>query len=179
MTQPKKLNGGTIYQQAADGLWCAAIALPSLNGTRRKKVVRSKDRAVVEAKLLEMNPAVRGVGHRSRPELMREARAIATHKPSEWHAKVRASTKECRYCDTPLNAFNMVKDHMVSIDCGGSDGIDNVQPICWECNNEKRKTPHDEFEYRGEKPRAFRVMPAKRKEYERGQQARLEREARR
>jgi 5-methylcytosine-specific restriction endonuclease McrA len=175
MTQPKRLNGGTIYRQSSDGLWCAAIALPSINGTRRKKVVRSKDRAVVEAKLLEMNPEVRGVGHRSRPEALRAARAIATHTPSEWHAKVRASPKTCRYCETALNGFNMVKDHMISIECGGSDGIDNVQPICWECNNEKRKTPHDAFEYHGQRPRPFTVMPAKRKEYERGQEVRAQR----
>lgn len=172
MKNPKMRNGGTIYQRASDGLWCAAVALPSIDGKRRKRVVTSKDRAVVEAKLLEMNPDVREVGHTPRPVLLRAARAIATHTSSEWQAKVRASPNECRYCETPLNIFNMVKDHMISIDCGGSDGIENVQPICWECNNEKRKTPHDQFKYAGERPRPFRVMPAKRKEYERGYAAR-------
>lgn len=171
----RKLYGGTIYRRSSDGLWCAAITLPSIDGKRQKRVVTSKDRAVVEAKLREMNPGVRGAGHKSRPELMREARAIATHTPSEWHAKVRASPKECRYCDTPLNTFNRVKDHMISIECGGSDGIDNVQPICWECNSAKHKTPHDEFIYTGERPRPFNVMPVKRKEYERGQAVRAQR----
>jgi len=172
MKQPRTRYGGTIYQRASDGLWCAAIALPSIDGKRRKRVVTSKDRAVVEAKLLEMNPDVRAAGHTPRPVLLRAARAIATHKASEWHAKVRASPDECRYCETQLNIFNMVKDHMTALECGGSDGIDNVQPICWECNVEKGKAPHDQFTYRGEKPRAFRVMPVKRDDWERGQERR-------
>jgi hypothetical protein len=164
----KKLNGGSIYQRSKDNLWCATIELGVIDGKRRKKVVASKDRAVVEAKLLEMNPNIRPVGHRSRAENMRAARAIATHKGSEWHAKVRASPNECRYCDTALNGFNMVKDHMIAVEVGGSDGIDTVQPICWECNFFKAKTPHDQFTYDGPKPRPFTVMPVKRKEWERG-----------
>jgi hypothetical protein len=169
MTKTRKLNGGTIYQRASDGLWCAAVEMEPVDGKRRKRVVASKDRAVVEARLLEMNPAVRASGLRSRAMAMREARAIATHKPSEWHAKVRASPNFCRYCDTALNGFNQVKDHMIAVEVGGSDGIDNVQPICWECNMDKGKTPHDVFVYRGQKPRPFSVLPIRRKDYERGQ----------
>lgn len=172
MGKPRALNGGTIYQRKSDGLWCAAVALPSIDGKRRKRVVTSKDRSVVESKLLEMNPDVRGAGHTPRPVLLRAARAIATHTDIEWYAKLRASPSDCRYCSAGLNDFNMVKDHMISLECGGSDGIDNVQPICWECNIEKRTTPHDEFEYRGERPRPFRVMPMKVREYERVQKAR-------
>jgi 5-methylcytosine-specific restriction endonuclease McrA len=103
---------------------------------------------------------------------MREARAIATHKQSEWHRKVRASPKICRYCDTPLNGFNMVKDHMIAVEVGGSDGIDNVQPICWECNMTKGKIPHDQFVYQGPKPRPFRVLPIRQEEWDRGQAVR-------
>lgn len=175
MTKPK-LNGGSIYQRTSDGLWCAAIALPPVDGKRRKRVIASKDRAVVEAKLRDMNPSVREVGREPRPVALRAARAIATHTQSQWHAKVRASSKQCRYCDTALNVFNTVKDHMISIHRGGSDSIDNVQPICWECNLAKYKTPHDEYVYRGEKPRPFSVMPVKRAEYERGQAVRRKRE---
>lgn len=42
---------GTIYQRAADGMWCASLELPSPDGTkrRRKVLVRAKKADVVEA----------------------------------------------------------------------------------------------------------------------------------
>lgn len=136
------------------------------NGKRRRKVVASKDRAVVVVKLAEAVGDGPGPT-KSRAELMRAAQIIATHTPDEWHKKVRESTKICRYCDAALNHFNMVKDHMIAVEAGGSDGIDNVQPICWECNIEKYVTPHDQYIYKGTKPRPFRVFPIRRPEYDR------------
>lgn len=159
-----KGGAGTIYQRK-DGLWCAAINAGTVNGKRKRKVTASKDRAIVEARLAEWTANAESI--RTRAEYMRDARAIATHKPSEWWAKVRSLPKICRYCDTALNQFNMVKDHMIAVEAGGSDGLDNVQPICWECNMEKHITPHDQFVYRGIKPRPFSVLPIRRAEYDR------------
>lgn len=159
-------GAGSLYQRK-DGLWCAAIELEPVDGKRRKKVVASKDRNVVEAKLQEWSAGYQPPKFKTRPEYLREARKIATHTPREWSAKVRASSKHCRYCETELHYFNMVKDHMIALEVGGSDGIDNVQPICWECNVEKATTPPDEFVYKGTKPRPFSVLPIRRKEYER------------
>ena len=168
----KKLRGGSIYQRASDGLWCATIEAGTVDGKRRKRVVASKDRAVVEAKLREMNPNIGPVGHRSRYENMCRARAIATHTRKEWADKVRSTPEECRYCLVPMSLFNMVKDHMIAIEIGGSDGIDNVQPICWECNLSKRLTHPDKFVYDGPTPRPFTPMPSKVEEYERIQHMR-------
>lgn len=168
-------KGGTVYQRK-DGMWVAAVELGVIDGKRKRKVITSKDRAVVEDKLRELTGGILRTVTISRAELMRAAKAKATHTPTEWHAKVRNSPKVCRYCETGLNPFNMVKDHMIAVERGGSDGIDNVQPICWECNGEKRTTPHDEFVYKGEKPRPFRVLPVRRPEYERVMAKRAERE---
>lgn len=166
-------KGGTIYQRR-DGLWCVAIEAGTVNGKRKRKVITSKDRDKVVAKLEEL--ATPKTPKKTRAEYLREARAIATHTPSEWYAKLRTLPKICRYCDTALNHFNMVKDHMIALEAGGSDSIDNIQPICWECNVDKRTTPHDEYTYTGSKPRPFSVFPKRRPEYERVMAKRNERQ---
>jgi len=42
---------GAVYKRSADGLWCAALELPPLDGKRRKKVLTSKSKAEVLRKL--------------------------------------------------------------------------------------------------------------------------------
>jgi 5-methylcytosine-specific restriction endonuclease McrA len=100
----------------------------------------------------------------TRPEAMAEARKLGTHTAAQWHAKERGTT-ECRYCSTPLSYWNTVKDHKTSILRGGSDSIDNIQAICWECNIEKGTTDADEFTHTGTSPRPFRVMPDREPQY--------------
>ena len=131
---------GSIYQRNSDGLWVCAVSLPG----GRRKTVASKDRAVVEAKLQELLPDP--TPPKTRAQVMAEARRLGTHTEAEFKAKTR-DVKTCRYCGDDLNYWNAVKDHMQSVYCGGSDSIDNVQKICWECNAEKFKTPHDQFTY--------------------------------
>jgi 5-methylcytosine-specific restriction endonuclease McrA len=162
-------TGGSLYQRA-DGQWIGTIELGrNENGTRVRKIVSSTDRATAEARLRELNPNY-GIKPRTRTEMMREARKLGTHTGKEWGAKV-AATKTCRYCDTDLNMFNMVQDHILAIESGGSDAIDNLQPICWECNVDKYITPADQYTYTGEKPRPFSVFPNRRKMYDRMMEA--------
>ena len=48
-------NEGSIYKQA-DGLWACSITLPTrIDGKRRRKVIRSKDKATVVRKLRDLN----------------------------------------------------------------------------------------------------------------------------
>ena len=164
-----KLKYGSLYQRK-DGMWVGSVDM-GLNeqGKRYRKTVSSKDRATAQAKLdaitTERKPA------KTRAQYLAESRLLGTHTPEEWDAKARTQ-KTCRYCDTSLNIFNEVKDHMIALEVGGSDSIDNVQRICWECNMEKRTTPHDEFTYKGPKPRPFSVLPIRRADYQRGLDAR-------
>lgn len=165
MTHERKAaNGaGSVYQQK-DGLWAASLTIGWKNGRQVRKVVRSKSREVAEVKAAAMAGELRGRTFISRPEAMAAARKLGTHTAAQWHAKERA-TKECRYCSTPLNYWNTVKDHKTSILRGGSDAIDNVQPICWECNIEKGTTHADKFTHDGPTPRPFRVMPDREQQY--------------
>lgn len=52
VTKNKRTKGtGTIYQRASDGMWCASLDLPPVEGTkrRRKVIVRAKKADVVDA----------------------------------------------------------------------------------------------------------------------------------
>lgn len=167
----KKINGGSLYQRK-DGMWIGTVEVGRDEaGKRKRRVVSSKDRATVEAKLRNLSPNF-DAEPKTRAELMVAARLLGTHTEREWGAKVHALKGPCRYCGTMLNMFNMVKDHMIAVEAGGSDSIDNVQPICWECNIQKARTPHDQFTYRGTKPRPSSVFPLRREMYNRMMEAR-------
>lgn len=154
----------SIYQRA-DGLWCAAFTVSTR--PRRRRIIRAttRDRLTEKIEAAGLTDRLHPEPTRPRRDHLADARAIETHTAEQWHALVRAHPKICRYCDTPLNIFNGVKDHIVSIIRGGSDGIGNLDYICWECNTAKRD--RDDYTYAGPRPRPFRPIPAKRAEWER------------
>lgn len=69
-----------------------------------------------------------------RADRMDAARAKATHTAKEWQAMLDATGRQCVKCggEGPLE-----KDHIVPIYQGGTDGIDNLQPLCRACNAAK------------------------------------------
>lgn len=67
----------------------------------------------------------------TRADRMRLAREKGTHTAEEWEV-LKATFNCCVRCgatDRPVQ-----KDHIVPIYQGGSDGIENIQPSCAECN---------------------------------------------
>lgn len=74
-----------------------------------------------------------GVAAATRSQRLAAARAIATHTKAEWLALVDACGNACVRC----GGAGVVKDHIIPIYQGGSDGIDNLQPLCQSCNSRK------------------------------------------
>lgn len=52
---------GSIYKRS-DGLWCAAVELPPINGTRRKKIVTSKSKSEVIKKMAAVKKELERAG---------------------------------------------------------------------------------------------------------------------
>jgi len=77
---------------------------------------------------------------KTRSQRLAEARAKDTHTPSEWKAMKSFCGEQCIRCgsDGPL-----VKDHIKPIYQGGSDGLDNIQPLCKSCNSSKGPSSTD------------------------------------
>ena len=66
----------------------------------------------------------------------RELFAEGSHTEEEWHLLVEECNWKCVCCgaiDKPLT-----KDHIVPLIKGGSDYINNIQPLCRKCNSSKR-----------------------------------------
>jgi uncharacterized protein YdaU (DUF1376 family) len=83
-------------------------------------------------------------GHRSerltRSERLAKARTKGQHTAEQWKFLVKFCGGKCVKCasDDPIT-----KDHIVPLYQGGSDGIDNIQPMCTECNVRKRREAVD------------------------------------
>lgn len=65
---------------------------------------------------------------------MAAAREKGTHTADEWRALVDACGAACVQCGAEGAT---VKDHIVPVYQGGSDAIDNLQPLCTSCNSSK------------------------------------------
>lgn len=72
----------------------------------------------------------------------RLAQAEGSHTRQEWLALCERYGRRCLGCgasDRPLT-----RDHVVPLSLGGSDYIENIQPLCRPCNTRK-KDKHVDF----------------------------------
>lgn len=72
-------------------------------------------------------------GKHLRSQRLTEARRKGTHTPEQWFALKQF----CGCCVRCGIDDELVKDHITPIYQGGSDGIDNIQPLCRKCNASK------------------------------------------
>src|SRR5579863_416785 len=68
-----------------------------------------------------------------RAERLTEARKKGRHTSEEWAALVRYCGNKCVKCGSK----EIAKDHIIQISDGGSDAIENLQPLCFPCNSGK------------------------------------------
>ncbi len=60
--------------------------------------------------------------------------APGSFTPEEWNAKLAACNYRCARCGS---SDHIEIDHIVPVSKGGSNGIDNLQPLCRSCNASK------------------------------------------
>jgi len=88
------------------------------------------------------------------------ARTKGTHTKNEWE-NMRSFFGECLKCGSDND---IVKDHVVPIYQGGSDSIENIQPLCRRCNASKgSESINYKLEYfesnAYEMPTSWEIMP--------------------
>lgn len=72
-----------------------------------------------------------------RAERLRAAREKATHTKAEWIEMVEFFEHTCARCFGESGLMYVEKDHITPLYQGGSDGIENLQPLCARCNTSK------------------------------------------
>jgi uncharacterized protein YdaU (DUF1376 family) len=76
-----------------------------------------------------------------RSQRLSEARSKARHTDAQWASIVEACRNVCVKCHA--TGLPLVKDHIIPIYQGGSDGPDNLQPLCIRCNSSKASDATD------------------------------------
>lgn len=71
----------------------------------------------------------------TRAKRLAAARLLGRHTQEEWERLVEFCGNKCARCGA--EGVPLQKDHVKPIYQGGSDGIDNIQPLCRSCNSSK------------------------------------------
>ena len=71
---------------------------------------------------------------KERAAKLNSAREKGTHTKKQWLALVEEFEYRCLRCGN-VPDDGLTKDHIQKISCGGSDAMENIQPLCRQCNS--------------------------------------------
>lgn len=88
----------------------------------------------------EKSPVFKG-GYENQLRLARERRLRikigGIHTPREWEDLKRKYNYMCLCCKQQEPFIKLTRDHIVPLVVGGSNSIENIQPLCRSCNSKK------------------------------------------
>lgn len=77
------------------------------------------------------------INRRVRDYRLKLAKEKADHKKNEWDSMKLFFENKCCCCHGESGLLHIELDHIVPIYLGGSNGLNNIQPLCALCNIKK------------------------------------------
>jgi 5-methylcytosine-specific restriction endonuclease McrA len=83
------------------------------------------------------------IAHLKSNRYARERSAIGSHTFEQWEDMKIEYNNKCAFC---REEKKLTKDHIIPLSEGGTNYIDNIQPLCRNCNSKKWKHIHENKE---------------------------------
>ena len=74
------------------------------------------------------------IAHLKAREYARKKNAVGFHTLEQWELLKKQANYCCAFCQKQTK---LTKDHIIHLSKGGTDYIDNIQPLCRSCNSQK------------------------------------------
>jgi 5-methylcytosine-specific restriction endonuclease McrA len=97
-----------------------------------------EDRKASAHRLYVANKELSRINKRNRRARIRNT--SGTIKKKEWEVVLLLFGNKCLKCGS---TDNLTMDHVIPLSLGGSHTVDNVQPLCFDCNRKKSATIAD------------------------------------
>lgn len=113
---------------------------PSFEGKHHTEETKEKIRVGQTGRTGELSGGWRG-GPDFRKKSFRRVKRLqipGSHTAGEWNTLKAKYNFTCPSCHRSEPEIKLTQDHIVPLTKGGSDSIENLQPLCQSCNSKKR-----------------------------------------
>ena len=110
---------------------------------RKSREKHAEERNAYQRKYSKANPNKRTSYTNNRRA--KKLKAEGSHAEEEWQELKAFYGNRCLRCGKQEPEIKLTRDHVIPLTQGGTDGIDNIQPLCARCNSKKN---HKHIDYR-------------------------------